>query len=137
MKKRTRRKFWNAGANPVAFALLGADPVPDKDFQTLRLRELLALNAFEAGNAGPQEWHDLNHMQKMSTSLAKVGIGPEALPLCDQVRKIMKQCGDSTANQVGLDTASIQAIRDLLKLHEAQRTQCSQADYERALHRSV
>ena len=88
-------------------------------------------------HAGPQEWHDLNHMQKMSTSLAKVGIGPEALPLCDQVRKIMKQCGDSTANQVGLDTASIQAIRDLLKLHEAQRTQCSQADYERALHRSV
>lgn len=132
MKKHTRRRRWDLDAHPVRLAML-TEPASDADMLTLRIRELQALAAFEGGTAGAQEWRDLDTMRRIAQALAADGIGPEALGLCHQARELLRQARAVAA----LPPQALAVLRELLAIHEAQRTSASRAQYEQAINRAA
>lgn len=78
MKKRTRRKVYLL-ANPIALAIEGAAITDASALDKLRLRELSAVESFRTGKATREDWMSLADMLNICETLAKDGIGPEAM----------------------------------------------------------
>ena len=57
-RKRCVRRVW-ALVNPITHAIEGARMTPEEVLDSVRLRELAAVDAFAHGHAALQHWHDL------------------------------------------------------------------------------
>ncbi len=115
---KTRRKRYQVWANPVRWAFMVADH--QAQLEETRISELLAITAVEAGTANAHDLKRLAFMARMGQELAKDGVGPEVLPLCDAILR------------GGFDAAT---LRELLNLHNQQREIATPAQYFRAMGR--
>ncbi len=86
-----------------------------------RIAELLALSALEAGKASDHDIRRIQFMVAMAEELGRVGIGPEAIPLCARI--------------LSASTPDIAQLRELFALHKQQGEAATAAQYLQAMHR--
>lgn len=130
-KKRTKRKIW-ALLDPIQHALIGAAITPRKTLDKLRFLEYSALDAITKGKGTIQDWRTLVDVLNLSEVMAKGGVGPEVLPVCEKAQEALHKAAmryQSTL-QMGLDGVGIQAVRELLEYADLQQASISRAEFE-------
>lgn len=134
MKKRCIRKVW-AKINPIAHAIEGAAITPQRQLDRLRVRELAAIDAFTRGAASLADWRDLANMLNLCETMARDGIGPEALPACAEAQAHLIEAASrfERTSRMGTTGPGIQALRALYEYHDLQRQSISRAEFERMI----
>lgn len=130
-KKRTKRKIW-ALLDPIQHALIGAAITPRQTLDKLRFLEYSALDAITKGKGTIQDWRTLVDVLNLAECMAKGGVGPEVLPVCEKAQDALHKAAlryQSTL-QMGLDGVGIQAIRELLEFADLQQASISRAEFE-------
>jgi hypothetical protein len=125
MRKRTKRKIW-ALLDPIAHSIVGASYTP-------RLTEYAALESITKGVGTIQDWRTLVDVLNLSEMMAKNGVGPEVLPICQKVQESLHKAAlrYQETMQMGLDGLGIQAVRDLLEYADLQQGSVTRAEFER------
>jgi len=69
----------------------------------------------------------------LAEMMAKNGIGPEVLPICQKAQESLHKAAlrYQETMRMGLDGVGIQAIRDLLEYADLQQASVSRAEFER------
>lgn len=134
MRKRTVRKKW-ALVDPISYAIQGAAITPRQELDKLQLRELAALDTLIRGQGGLCEWHDINAANNLCQTMSRMGIGPEALQVCEEVETHLIEAAKrfESTRRMGLTGPAIKAIRDMLEYHDLQRASVSRSQYEQAI----
>lgn len=132
MKKHCRRKHYVL-LDPIKHATEGAALTPESVLKPLRLRELMAIQAMVTGSATLQEWQDLTNMLNLCETMARGGVGPEALQSCTKAQEALIQAAKryQSTRQMGLTAEGLQSIRDVYAYHDLQRQSVSRGQYER------
>lgn len=132
MRKSTKRKHWKL-IDPVRHAILGAGITEDHLLDKLRLIELAALDAMTKGLGTIQDWQELTDMMNISEVMARDGVGPEALPVCQQAQEALEQAARryETTRKMGLTGIGINALREVFEYHDLQRRSIPRSEYEK------
>ena len=138
MRKRTKRKVY-ALVNPIQYAIEGAAITPESELAFLRTRELASIDAFRMGKAGLQEWSDVSALQRITETMARAGIGPEALPVCAEAQQHLVESAKrfESIGKMGATGQALQCWRDLFEYHDLQRSSIPRSEYERMLTRAT
>lgn len=138
MRKHTKRKVW-ACANPVAYVIDGIRPTPEHLLDNLRTRELMQIEAFRTGKATKQDWHGLTDMLNLAETMARGGVGPEALEACERAQTGLLQAAKryEATGRMGMTAAGLQALRDLYDYHDLQRQSISRGEYEKFIAKTI
>lgn len=133
MKKQCKRKHWSTTINPVQHAIEGASLTPESILDKLRTRELAAVEAFRTGSATLQEWSDITSMLNICETMAKGGIGVEALEACKLAESALIEAGKrfETTKRMATSGPGLQAFRDIYQFHDLQRQSVSRGEYEK------
>ncbi|MCK6427283.1 MAG: hypothetical protein L6Q75_19685 [Burkholderiaceae bacterium] len=136
MRKHTRRRHHDVNAHPVRLAMLGPRPPTDAELVALRSKELLALAALAEGRAAAGDLFILGRRVLVAAHIARMGIGPEVLPLVPACRRVLDLAKvDPVA--AGQDAEGVAAMRDVLDLHDQQRCAMPAGEAEAAIHAAV
>ncbi len=132
MRKRCIRRVW-AKIDPIKYVIDGVQITPESALAHTRLRELAAIEAFRTGVATLQEWADANAMLSLCETMARGGIGPEALDACERTEAALIDAASryERTGKMGIDGPGLRALRDLYEYHDIQRTSISRGEYER------
>ncbi len=132
MRKQTRRKIW-ALIDPIQHGIIGAAITPRQTLDKLRFTEYAALDAITKGMGTIQDWRTLVDVLNLSEMMAKNGIGPEVLPVCQQAQEALHKAAIryQETMRMGLDGVGIKAIRDLLEYADLQQGSITRAEFER------
>lgn len=133
MRKRSKHQA-RVILNPVQVAVERATPISGPSLDSLRLRELAAIDAFARGLAGGEEWFDVNSMVSICETMALGGAGPEALDACRRAEDALLECRlrYNKTGKIGSTTGpGLQAFREVYEFHDLQRTSVSQREYLR------
>lgn len=138
MKKVTKRKVWKR-VNTIAHVMEGLSPIPESRLDKLRQRELIAIDAFAKGGATVTEWDDIYTMALLSLTMAKGGVGPEALPSAEAAISALKEDMQrfERTGKMGTTAAGLQAFRDVYGYHDLQRQSITLREYERHIRATV
>lgn len=131
-RKQCKRKHWSTAINHIQHAIEGASLTPDSILDKLRARELAAVEAFRTGDATLQEWADLTSMLNLCETMAKGGIGPEALEACERAERELIAAGlrFEKTRRMATSGPGLQAFRDLYQYADLQRQSVSRSSYE-------
>jgi hypothetical protein len=132
MRKRTKRKIWGL-IDPIAHAIVGAAITPRQTLDKLRLTEYAALEAITKGKGTIGDWRILVDMLNLSEMLAKNGVGPEVLPVCQKAQESLHKAAMryQTTLSILLDGEGIKNIRELLEYADLQQASITRADFEK------
>ena len=132
MRKRTKRKVWNL-IDPIQHAVIGAAITPRQTLDKLRVLEYAALDAITRGKGTVQDWRTLVDVLNLSEVMAKDGIGPEVLPVCEKAQESLHKAAMRYQDtmRMGLDGVGIQAIRELIEYADLQQGCISRSEFER------
>lgn len=132
MRKSTKRKHWKL-IDPVRHAILGAGITEDHLLDKLRLIELAALDAMTKGLGTIQDWQELTDMMNISEVMARDGVGPEALSVCQQAQEALEQAAKrfEKTRRMGLTGTGINALREVFEYHDLQRRSIPRSEYEK------
>lgn len=133
-RKKCKRKVWTL-VNPILHAVAGAAISPRSDLDQLLIRELSSLDAFTSGHATLKHWQDLAAVNNLAQTLAGKGIGIEVMEVAHRAETALIDAADrfQRTGKFGLTGEGIKAIRELIELHDLQRSSISRAEYERAI----
>lgn len=134
MRKRCKRKVW-ALLDPVQHAISGACITSRSDMDTLLMRELSSLDAFTTGRARLAEWSDMANVNNLAQTLAGMGVGTDALPDCHIAEAALIEAAErfQSTKRMGLSGPGIQALRNVIEWHDAQRSAIPRSQYEEAI----
>lgn len=137
-RKRCHRKVYRL-VNPILHAISGAAITPSCDLDKLRLRELSAIESFRTGKATKDDWRALADMSNIAETMSRSGIGPEVLPVCEQVQEALSAAHArfKAGGRLGFDGPGLQAVRELAEFHDLQRTSVCRSEYEKAIKRTA
>jgi hypothetical protein len=132
MRKYTKRKFW-ALIDPIQHGIIGAAITPRQTLDKLRFTEYAALDAITRGMGTVADWRTLVDVLNLSEMMAKNGIGPEVLPVCEKAQDALHKAAMryQSTMRMGFDGLGIQAIRELLEYADLQQASISRAEFER------
>lgn len=132
MKKQCKRKIYKL-VNPITYAIAGAIPPSGDKLETLQMIELSAIESFRTGTATVNDWAKVVGMMNLAENMAKNGIGPEAMPVCDEAHKHLIAAAKryETTGKMGLTGPGLQCLRDLYEFHNLQRTSVATSVYEK------
>jgi len=132
MRKHTKRKIW-ALIDPIQHGIIGAAITPRQTLNKLRFTEYAALESMVKGSGTIHDWRTLVDVLNLSEMMAKNGVGPEVLPVCEKVQDSLHKAAIryQETMQMGLDGPGIQAIRDLLEYADLQQSSIPRAEFER------
>ena len=132
MRKKTKRKHW-ALLDVVQHAMIGAAITPRQTLDKLRFLEYSALDAITRGKGTVQDWRTLVDVLNLSEVMAKDGLGPEVLPVCEKAQDALHKAAMryQKTMKMGLDGVGIQAIRELIEYADLQQASISRAEFER------
>jgi hypothetical protein len=132
MRKKTKRKVWNL-IDPCTHAIVGASITQRDKLDQLRLLEYSALDAMTKGSGTIQDWRTLVDVLNLSEMMARGGVGPEVLPVCqkaqDSLHKAALRYEDT--KKMGLDGQGIVAIRELIEYADLQQSSISRSEFEK------
>jgi hypothetical protein len=132
MRKKTKRKVW-ALIDPLTHAIVGASITHRDKLDKLRMLEYSALDAITKGQGTIHDWRTLVDVLNLSEVMAKNGIGPEVLPVCEKAQKALHEAAiryQSTL-KLGLSGEGIQACRDLIQFADLQQSSISRSEFEK------
>lgn len=138
MRKRSRHRPI-VPVNPITLAIEGAAITDARLLDQLRIRELSALEAFRTGAATRDDWMAVADILNVAETLAREGVGPEALPACEAVQDALERAQQrfKATGRMGMDGPGLQAIRELADYYDLQRSSISRSQYERAIQRTA
>lgn len=133
MRKRTKRKVIYALVDPIAHGIIGASITPRQTLDKLRFTEYAALDAITKGLGTIQDWRTLVDVLNLAEMMAKNGVGPEVLPVCQKAQESLHKAAIryQETMRMGLDGVGIQAIRDLIEYADLQQGSVTRAEFER------
>jgi hypothetical protein len=131
-RKKTKRKHWNL-VDPVTHAIVGAAITPRQTLDKLRFLEYSALEAITKGNGTVQDWRTLVDVLNLSEVMAKAGIGPEVLPICEKAQESLHKAAlrYEETKKMGLDGVGISALRELISYADLQQGSISRSEFEK------
>ena len=134
MKKKTKRQHWKL-IDPLRHALLGAAITESRVLDKLRIRELAAIEAMSKGMGTIVEWQELADMMNICEVMASQGIGPEALPHCQQAQQALTEAAKrfEKTKKMGLSGLGLKAIREVYEYHDLQRSSVPRSVYEQMI----
>ena len=137
MRKKTKRKVWNL-IDPLTHAIVGASITQRDKLNQLRLLEYSALDAMTKGSGTIQDWRTLVDVLNLSEMMARGGVGPEVLPVCqkaqDSLHKAALRYEDT--KKMGLDGQGIVAIRELIEYADLQQSSISRSEFEKYIQKT-
>ena len=138
MRKRCRRKVWSTEINPVAHAIVGASITTDDCLQQLKDKEQAAIDAMRSGAATVYTWQELVDMNNICQTMARNGIGVEALPDCMMAEIELKNAAKrfEATGKMLLTGVGLKSIQEVLEWHHLQRTSVSRAKYEQMIEKT-
>jgi len=133
MRKRCIRKVW-APVGPE-LAIVGAGIASREYLDRLLMRELSSLNAFANGKATLEEFQDMAHVNNVTQTLARMGIGREALPDCHKAEESLIEAARrfEETQHMGLSGPGLYALRHVIEWHDLQRSSISRSKYEESV----
>lgn len=139
MRKRCKRRVWPTNIDVVGHAIAGAAIADDRALNKLRLCELGAIDSMTKGMGTTEDWKWLTDVLNISEMMAKSGIGPEALPYCEQAHNALLEAARryEKTGKMGLSGIGIKAIKELWEYHELQRTSISRSEYEKMIRKTA
>lgn len=131
MRKRTKRKIW-ALLDPIQHGIIGAAITPRPTLDKLRFLEYSALDAITRGMGTIQDWRTLVDVLNLSEVMAKAGVGPEVLPVCEKAQESLHKAAMryQETMRMGLDGPGIQAVRELIEYADLQQASISRSEFE-------
>ena len=133
-KKRCIRKVY-AKINPIHYVMESIKPVNQASVDKLLTRELSSLEAMAKGSGTLQEWTDLNDVLSLCETMARNGIGNEALDACKTLQADLIAAAKryEQTKRMGMTATGIQAARDVIEYHNLQRTSITLIEYEKQI----
>lgn len=133
-RKKCKRKVYQL-INPISMAVLGACVSAEKPLNTLRLAELSAIDEMVTGKGTTESWRWIADCINIAETLGKMGVGPEALPLCQIAQQAMLEAADryQKTKRMGLSGKGIKAVKELWEIHDLQRTSVARSVYKSAI----
>jgi hypothetical protein len=137
MRKRVKRQVW-ALINPLVHALEGASITQREKLDKLRVMEYSALDAITKGRGTVQDWHTLTEVLNLSETMARAGVGPEVLPVCEKAQKALHEAAIryQSTYKIGLTGEGIKAVRDLIEYADLQQSSISRSEFERYIQKT-
>ena len=113
--------------------MVGAAITPRKTLDKLRFLEYSALDAITKGMGTIQDWRTLVDVLNLSEVMAKAGVGPEVLPVCQKAQEALHKAAMryQETMRMGLDEGGIQALRELLEYADLQQASISRSEFEK------
>lgn len=138
MRKSCRRKIWDL-VDPIQHAREGACITGTKELTQLRGIELSALEAMCTGKGSVADWQQLVAMLNLCETMARGGIGPEALEYCEVAEREMLAAAKryEQSKRMVLTGVGINALREVYAYHDLQRTSISRGEYDRWIKRTA
>jgi len=132
MRKKTKRKVWNL-IDPLTHAIVGASITQRDKLDQLRLLEYSALDAMTKGSGTIQDWRTLVDVLNLSEMMARGGVGPEVLPICQKAQDSLHKAAlrYEETKKMGLDGQGIVAIRELIEYADLQQSSISRSEFEK------
>lgn len=124
MRRRT------ATLNPM---LMTSAPLGERDLMKTRVNELIALTTLSAWTATPLDLRVLQAAAQVARALAVMGYGADELPAVTRAAAALSRCRTMKPHSMGMQADDLAAVRELVRLIEAQRSVASAKDYARAL----
>ena len=139
MRKRCKRKVWSTNINPVAHAIAGAAVADSASLDKLRLCELSAIDAMTKGMGTPDDFRWLCDVLNIAECMAKDGIGIELIEICKKAQKELLDAKDryDKHGKLGLSGEGIKVLRELLEMHDLQRTSVARSVYEKSIRKTA
>lgn len=131
MRKKCRRKIYDL-VNPIAHAIEGCQITPERELNSLRVRELQAIQAFTDGHATLENWHEISAMLNIAETMARGGIGLEVLEVCEAAQSALISAAKRFEkwSKMELTPSQLHAVRELYDYHDLQRQSISRREYE-------
>lgn len=139
MRKQCKRRIWSTSINAVQLAIEGAAVTPENALNQLRLRELAAIESFRTGAATLQDWSDIKAILNLCETMAKGGIGPEALQACKAAEETLIAAAkrfEATRRMITTGQG-LESFRELYRYHDIQRQSVTRGEYERWIRKTV
>jgi hypothetical protein len=138
MRKKCKRKHY-ALVDPVRLAIEGAAITDTALLDRLRLLELSALECFRTGSATREEWMAVADMLNIQETLARDGIGPEALEPCLKAQNALGSAADRKAShgRFSVTGLELEAMRHAHEYFDLQRTSISRSRLEGAIKKTA
>ena len=132
MRKRTKRKMWNL-IEPIQHGIVGAAITPRETLDKLRFLEYSALDSMTKGSGTVSDWRTLVDVLNLSEVMAKAGIGPEVLPVCEKAQDALHKAAlrYQATMKMGFDGVGIQAVRKLIQYADLQQGSISRSEFEK------
>jgi len=137
MRKRTIRKQWVL-LNPITYALEGASITQRDKLDKLRVMEYSALDAITKGKGTVTDWHTLTEVLNLSETMARAGVGPEVLPICEKAQEALHEAAlrYQKTFKMGLTGEGIKAIRELIAFADLQQSSISRSEFEKYIQKT-
>ena len=131
MRKKTKRTVYKL-VDPITYAITGSMITDTETLDKLRLGELTSIEAFRTGKATKQDWHTINDMANISETMARNGIGIEALPASELAHEHLKDAYErfKRTGKLGISGPALQAFRECFEYHDLQRMSIPRSQYE-------
>ena len=97
-----------------------------------------ALEAITKGMGTIQDWHTLTEVLNLSETMARGGVGPEVLPVCEKAQKALFKAAEryNSTMRVVLDGEGIKAVRELIEYADLQQSSISRSEFERYIQKT-
>jgi hypothetical protein len=137
MRKKVKRKVW-ALIDPIHHGIIGASITHRDKLDQLRMLEYSALDAITKGKGTIHDWRTLVDVLNLSETMARGGIGPEVLPVCEKAQKALHEAAMryQSTMRVGLTGEGIQAIRELIQYADLQQSSISRSEFEKYIQKT-
>lgn len=137
MRKQVKRKVW-ALLNPIKHSIEGACITDREKLDKLRMMEYSALDAITKGMGTIQDWHTLTEVLNLSETMARGGIGPEVLPVCEKAQQALHEAAMrfQKTKKLGLTGEGINWVRELIQYADLQQSSISRSEFERYIQKT-
>lgn len=137
MRKQVKRKVW-ALLNPIKHSIEGACITDREKLDKLRVMEYSALEAITKGKGTVTDWQTLTDVLNLAETMARGGIGPEVLPVCEKAQQALHEAAMrfQKTKKLGLTGEGINSIRELIQYADLQQSSISRSEFERYIQKT-
>jgi hypothetical protein len=137
MRKQVKRKRW-ALIDPIQHGIIGAAITQRDKLDKLRVMEYSALEAITKGMGTIQDWHTLTEVLNLSETMARAGVGPEVLPVCEKAQQALHEAAMrfQKTKKLGLTGEGINWVRELIQYADLQQSSISRSEFERYIQKT-
>jgi hypothetical protein len=137
LRKQVKRKRW-ALIDPIQHAVIGASITQRDKLDKLRVMEYSALEAIIKGKGTVTDWQTLTDVLNLAETMARGGIGPEVLPVCEKAQQALHEAAMrfQKTKKLGLTGEGINSIRELIQYADLQQSSISRSEFERYIQKT-